>query len=293
MFVIMSGVLLLLAVAGSHPCNGNAPAREKRRITAVLFDLREDEVDHLTNHDYNGYGCHPELAEELPGYKGGHSGWDVQTNSDHDPDRNDRFYSLTAGKVIRADNGDSDELSVIAVYNEAYDLTTFYLHARRVDVDVLDRVEVGDRLGRQGNTRLEKDDEKTNSHVHVEVREKEWVHPSDGIDDAEKKGSRNQNPIPILFKMLHDVNQDRRVDNTDAWLVFRHRGFHANDLRKYDINNDSVIDMTDVRLVWENREIQLAAPRRSERPTKRLRGNITAAGKVTTTWGDLKTQSFA
>lgn len=47
------------------------------------------------------------------------------------------------------------------------------IHARAVSVEVGDKVEPGDRLGRQGNTGLFEDDDKTRSHVHIEVREGE------------------------------------------------------------------------------------------------------------------------
>lgn len=268
--LVMFAGFQVVSTAWSHACNGYAQDPQKRRITAVLFDLDEDDVDHITNYSYNDYGCHPEWWEEhgTLGYNGGHSGWDVQTKPEEDQGRDDEFYSITAGEVIRADSAEGNKSSVIAVYNSVYGITIIYLHARTVDVEKDTTVKKGDCLGEQGNTGLGEDNDETNSHVHVEVREGRWTSPSNGIAAAmlveHDPIPINHDPIPILFKMLHDVNQDRRVDNIDALLVFLYIGADAGDLRQYDINNDGDIDLTDVQLVMNNRDTQLAAPTRAE-----------------------------
>lgn len=259
----------VISTAWAHACNGHAQDPQKRRITAVLFDLDEDDVDDSTNYTYNDYECHPEWWEEdeKPGYNGGHAGWDVQTKPEDD-NRDAPFYSLTTGEVIRADEGNREENSVIAVYNSVYDITIIYLHAGTVEVEKEAIVKKGDYLGKQGNTGLNENDDETNSHLHVEIRKGEWENPSNGIAAAmlidHDPIPINHDPIPILFKMLHDVNQDRRVDNIDALLVFLHIGADADDLRQYDINNDGDIDITDLILIMNNRDTQLAAPTRAE-----------------------------
>lgn len=269
--IVAFACLQVISTTWAHACKGDVQDPQKRRITAVLFDLEEDDVDASTNYTYNDYSCHPEWHPEIPGYDGGHSGWDVQTTADHDERRNDKFYALTDGEVLRDDNGNADQTSVIAIYNEVYDITIIYLHARSVNPKLGPTVNKGDYLGRQGNTGLDKDNDTNSSHVHVEIRKGEWDMPSNGIEaskDVEDGEYENTDPIPILFKMLHDVNQDRRVNRIDALIVFLHMGSNADDLRQYDINNDGSIDLTDVGLVMENREVQLAAPRHVESTPK-------------------------
>ena len=265
--IVAFACLQVISTTWAHACKGDVQDPQKRRITAVLFDLEEDDVDASTNYTYNDYSCHPEWHPEIPGYDGGHSGWDVQTTAEHDEGRNDKFYALTDGEVIRDDEEELGKTSVIAIYNPAYDITIIYLHARSVNPRLGLRVKKGNYLGRQGNTGLDEDNDTNSSHVHVEIRKGEWDMPSNGIEvskDIKDGEHRNIDPIPILHKMLHDVDQDRQVDNIDALIVFLHMGSNADDLRQYDINNDGSIDLTDVRLVMENMEVQLAAPRHVE-----------------------------
>ena len=119
-----------------------------------------------TNRDYNDYGARP---SNRGGYRGGHSGWDVQTQNVV-PGRNGNrltnvgFYSLTAGEVIKT-GFDTAGNTVIAVYDETADKTTLYLHARLIEVPEGARVQVGARLGVQGMTGFA-----FGVHVHVELR---------------------------------------------------------------------------------------------------------------------------
>ena len=122
-----------------------------------------------TYHDYNSYGAQvPGLAGGCRGYDGGHSGWDAQTQSVAGavPTRDEPFFSLTTGIVIRAGGGSSN---TIAVYDATERVTTLYAHARRVDVRVDQTVRVGTQLGIQGNAGLSSDPT-DREHVHVEVR---------------------------------------------------------------------------------------------------------------------------
>ena len=99
------------------------------------------------------------LCGTSSGYRGGHSGWDINSGSHvRSP-----FYSLTTGLVITA-GGDS--LNTIAVYDGMY--TVVYLHAQDGTVAVKkDKcVEKGDVLGTEGNAG-------TNGggiHVHISVQ---------------------------------------------------------------------------------------------------------------------------
>ena len=122
-----------------------------------------------TYHDYNSYGAQvARWAGGCRGYDGGHSGWDAQTQSVAGavPTRDEPFFSLTTGVVIRA-GGDSN--NTIAVYDATERVTTLYAHARRVDVRVNQIVRVGTQLGIQGNAGLSSDPT-DREHVHVEVR---------------------------------------------------------------------------------------------------------------------------
>ena len=232
-------------------------AKKKDELVGNLFGLDPDK----TNHDYNDYGCRPHNDPgSCNGYYGGHSGWDVQTKVEHDPIRNHLFYSLTAGTVIRADEGNADSNSVIAVYNEDDDKTTLYLHASHLYVSIDDEVEINSRLGRQGDT-----GNTTGPHIHIEVRDGKTTHPSCGI-----KASNNPNidPIPYLFQapnshdkslkiirvmLSSDVNRDSRVDILDLLLVWKNIDEDTKDaLQRYDINDDGVIDKADIVEVAKN-----------------------------------------
>ena len=71
-------------------------AMKKNKLVEKLFKLKEGTADAMTYHDYNGYGCDPNPNNACDGYRGGHSGWDVQTKSvAGDATANEDFYSLT------------------------------------------------------------------------------------------------------------------------------------------------------------------------------------------------------
>ena len=235
-------------------------AEKKDRLVDELFGLDPDQ----TNHDYNDYGCRPHnYPNTLDGYYGGHAGWDVQTKAEYDPRRNHMFYSLTSGIVIRADEGDAQNNSVIAVYNADDEKTTLYLHASSVYVSVDSEVEVRSLLGKQGDT-----GNATGPHVHIEVREGKTPNPSPGIAGSGRSGHLNVDPVPYLFEAINfhpnqrvrivgfkrssDVNRDARVDLLDLLLVWKNIGELRKDTEQYDLNDDGVIDKLDVVEVAKN-----------------------------------------
>ena len=67
-----------------------------------------------------------------------------------------------------------------------------YLHARHVYVNIGDRVEIGDRLGIQGDTSTRKIGE----HVHIEVRNEERTSSACGATTA-------IDPVPELYDLLN------------------------------------------------------------------------------------------
>ena len=179
--------------------------RQRREIASKLFKISPD----LINYDYNGYGCHP---ENIGGYRGGHAGWDAQTQNVAKTESKDMpFYSLTAGRVIEVKEGDPDRLSVIAVHSDddfyPEGLTTLYLHARAIFVEIGQEISVGDCLGIQGNAGLwhfatakERDEylninknlseqkrkENYREHVHIEVREGDMKHSANGAGVSQR-----------------------------------------------------------------------------------------------------------
>ncbi len=140
------------------------PADPRATIVEVLFPGQSASQ---INYDYNNWG--PSLTgygDSCDGYRGGHSGWDVQTKSVAGAaTANVAFHSLTNGEVTAI----GGTLGKIAVYDADTDRTTVYLHARRIDVSVGQRVSVGTRLGIQGNFGLSSDPT-VSEHVHIEVR---------------------------------------------------------------------------------------------------------------------------
>ena len=194
------------------------------------------------NYEYNGYGCNVSWKENGEFvYDGGHAGWDAQTISTFDSKRDAKFYSLTAGKVIRADEGDSKTSQLLQFTGEADNKTTLYLHAREVYVTVGQDVKVGYTLGRQGNTGLKYSNDTDGSHVHIEVRtlteeqmelsseeqRESLMKSSAGTDDENRP---TIDPIPYLYASVKaaeeetngrggnggqsnpDVNDDNQVD---------------------------------------------------------------------------------
>ena len=141
--------------------------RAKALLTRVLFQIALDQnVVHCTNADYNDFG----EPADLPGYRGGHAGWDVQTWNVGGPFTADvPFYSLTEGTVVYA-NGARGWVAVCDGPNDCDGpddqgwRTVYYLHARHVYVRQGQRVAVGQRLGIQGDT-----GSTGREHIHIEV----------------------------------------------------------------------------------------------------------------------------
>ena len=154
--------------------DGSLPVDRKHVIVAALYGYGEgQDVDALTNHDYNDFGARPDTR---CGYREGHSGWDVQTKS-VSPNSGNRlvnvpFYSLTAGEVIEV-GVDGLGNSIIAVYDG--EKTTLYYHARLIEVYEGANVRVGTRLGIQGMAGMS-----TGVHVHLEVRDGEKMRAACG-----------------------------------------------------------------------------------------------------------------
>ena len=146
--------------------DGSLPVDRKHAIVAALYGYSEgQDVEALTNHDYNDFGAH---RDTRCGYRGGHSGWDVQTKSVSPGNGGNRlvnvpFYSLTAGKVIEV-GVDGYDNTIIAVHDG--EKTTLYLHARLIEVPEGAKVRVGTRLGIQGMAGMAE-----GVHVHLEVRD--------------------------------------------------------------------------------------------------------------------------
>ena len=149
------GILLSLSTLPAIGCEDEDYACKQRKLAEVLFELEEGSADAETFYNYNDYEDHYNQTINRVTYKGGHSGWDVQTHSvAGEKTANVPFHSLTAGKVIWATEGTYNETSVIAVYNQTDHKTVLYLHARGVCVYEGESVIVGTRLGIQGNTGL-------------------------------------------------------------------------------------------------------------------------------------------
>lgn len=97
-------------------------------------------------------------------YCDNHGGIDVQTKSVvNDRSKNESFFAISEGVVIAA----GGEYGMIAVYDSTKDWTTFYLHARSIDVVVGQSIQFGQLLGIQGNT---SPTQNLGVHVHFEAR---------------------------------------------------------------------------------------------------------------------------
>lgn len=139
-------------------------------IGAKLFGISLDSVNRSNgiNADYNDWGKSPGLITGCKGYIGGHSGIDMQTKDVSGGATADRaFYALNKGVVLASP---SNGANAIAVYNESDHITVLYLHARQVFVTPGTIVDIGDKLGIQGNEGLGHSDNNSNEHVHVELR---------------------------------------------------------------------------------------------------------------------------
>ena len=167
---------------------------KQARIAEKLFGLEPCEADSLTYYDYNNYMANPHNdTDKCDGYLGGHSGWDVQTQSVAGDDKtaDEEFYSLTSGQVIAT----GGTYGKIAVYNATDDKTTLYLHAREIYVSEGQTVNVGTALGIQGNVGLGFSDPSENEHVHIEVRDGESKLTGCGADTTTP-------PIDYLYESI-------------------------------------------------------------------------------------------
>ena len=169
--------------------------KKKDRIVEILFGLNPGEADSMTYHDYNDYG---ENRSNRAGYRGGHSGWDVQTKSvAGDANTADEpFYSLTPGEVIAT----GGTLGKIAVYYAPDDKTIIYLHARRIDVTTERTINVRNPLGIQGNVGLGFSDPSKSEHVHIEVRDGRTMSASLGADPGYNNPTID--PVDYLYSVL-------------------------------------------------------------------------------------------
>ena len=241
---------------------------QQAEVAAQLFKLPASD----TNYDYNPYGCEP---GNRAGYRGGHAGWDAQTqNVAGLRYENMPFYSLTSGRVIYVKKGDPETLSVIAVHSDddlnPDGMTTLYLHARSIFVYQGQEISVGDCLGIQGNaglwplaTAAERREylnnkESYREHVHIEVREGEAWRTADGAGISQGGDHPTIDPIPYLYNSIitavekrldpPDVNGDDKVNGIDFSLVLANIG--KNNL-KYDVNDDKVVNIQDLFTILE------------------------------------------
>ena len=192
------------------------PDLEKvHKVVEVLYGLDPEDVHDEVAYDFNNYGNRPHNNPALcDGYEGGHSGYDVAHEDDDAP-----FYSLTDGEVINVKHPNPNNikvLSYISIYNATHNKTVFYLHPSDIDIGIGQRVEVGDYLGKQGNT-----GNSTNPHVHLEVR-KGWSKlPSCGIAAAKRTDRPNEDPIPFLYEEARNfVHPDIQIVDL-APVVFK------------------------------------------------------------------------
>ena len=174
-------------------------AMQKDKLVEKLFDLKEGTADAQTNHDYNGYRCN--LSWKVDGelvYDGGHPGWDVQTKSEVDPQRNAYFYAVTAGELIKTGGA----YNTIAVYDSEKDKTTLYAHASSILVSVENNptIKIGQRLGRQGST----GPKTTGPHVHIEVRDGKTTYLATGADGSQTGNHPTIDPIPYLYASIYN-----------------------------------------------------------------------------------------
>ena len=197
-----SKIWVRIKVAGT---GGSQDGSDLQRIASHLFDIPLNQIDSASgaNYKYNLWGSKPAeyyTETECNGYKGGHSGIDMQTKDvagDKTADR--KFYAVSAGTVIAAG---SDKYNTIAIYDEEQDITTLYLHAREVNIALESTVVVGTLLGVQGDTAAPAE------HVHIEVRKGYHTGPACGAVDT-------PNPVPYLIAYLDNNKQELTFDIVD------------------------------------------------------------------------------
>ena len=221
---------------GNKVISSTLEASQKDKLVEMLFGLKDGEADLKTKHDYNDYKCFPDgFDNNTVGYNGGHSGWDVTTTRQADPNRDAPFYSLTTGLVIRAKDKYIDAAgntvirpnppNIIAIYGDD-GMTTLYLHAREVDVSVGQRVNVGTtRLGKQGEEDFA-NGVVTGPHVHIEVRKGRTIFSSFGagsMEDLINTDPINTDPISYLSELMNIHQEDPTIlDDFEVMVLEKH-----------------------------------------------------------------------
>ena len=104
---------------------------------------------------YGQYTEKVRAANKRWGYSGIHEGLDFIAEPGHP------LYALLDGEVLR--NG-SNKDGAIAIYNEEYNTTIFYLHTSTVKVKVGERVQAGDLIAHEGRRGA------GSYYTHIEVR---------------------------------------------------------------------------------------------------------------------------
>lgn len=243
-------------------------ANKKDEIASKLFNMPHTD----TGHDYNNHGCLNDWG--IPGYDGGHSGWDVQTVSVAGVEsENEFFYSLTEGIVVKAgaDDPEPDSFNTIAVFSsddgsKENGITTLYLHARATCVYLGQKVYVGTRLGIQGNIGVHRDPNDLNlplyndiehsyrEHVHIEIRNGCHSIPASGAVATEDPINYLYNWVvntePIEPPRTADINEDGFIDADDAVLIITHLRKNPDQFDPdLDVNKDKIVNVSDVFVI--------------------------------------------
>ena len=243
-------------------------AEKKDEIASKLFNMSHTE----TLHDYNNHGCFSDWG--IPGYNGGHSGWDVQTVSVAKlASENEFFYSLTEGIVVKAgaDDPEPDAFNTVAVFSsedgsKENGMTTSYLHARVTCVYLGQKVYVGTRLGIQGNVGVHKDpndpdlplykdkEHSYREHVHIEIRKGCHSRPASGAvateDPIDYLYNWVVNTEPIEPPRTADINEDGFIDADDAVLIITHLIRNPDQFDPdLDVNRDKIVNVSDALVI--------------------------------------------
>ena len=243
-------------------------ADKKDEIASKLFNMPHTD----TLHDYNNHGCFNDWG--IPGYDGGHSGWDVQTVSVAQVEsENEFFYSLTEGIVVKAgaDDPEPDSFNTIAVFSsddgsKENGITTLYLHARATCVYLGQKVYVGTRLGIQGNIGVHRDPNDPDlplyndikhsyrEHVHIEIRNGCHSIPASGAVATEDPINYLYNWVvnaePIEPPRAADINEDGFIDADDAVLIITHLRKNPDQFDPdLDVNQDKIVNVSDVLVI--------------------------------------------
>ena len=241
-------------------------ARKKDVIASKLFNMPHTD----TLHDYNNHGCRNDWG--IPGYDGGHSGWDVQTVSVATfASENEFFYSLTEGIVVKAgaDDPRPDPFNTIAVFSsiagsKENGITTLYLHARETCVYLGQKVYVGTRLGIQGNMGVHRDpddfhlyegiEHSYREHVHIEIRNGRHSTSARGAvvtrDPIDYLHNWVVNRDPVDPPETADINKDGFIDPDDAGLIIIHLKKNPDQFNPdLDVNRDKIVDLSDVLVI--------------------------------------------